>query len=267
MRVSRHPADHPGPAEAGSSLHARRDDVAGVSTFALEGGSSTSSRTPVVFVHGLALSSRYLRPSLIRLGATRRVFAPDLPGVGRSQSSKQPESMADLADGLAEWMRKVGLGRADIVGHSLGCQVVGEFAVRHPDLVRRVVLASPSRDPDHPGVWQSAWRLAVDAPRERLGIIPLAIVDYLRAGPIKMLRILASARREDLMPVLESLEQPTLILYGDRDPLVSRTWVSVYARTLRHGRSASIPGGPHGIPYSRGVDFARSVTTFLDESM
>jgi len=250
-----------------SSLHARRDEVTGVSTFALEGGSSTSSRTPVVVVHGLALSSRYLRPTLTCIGATRRVFAPDLPGVGRSQTSKQPESMADLADGLAEWMRTVGLGRADVVGHSLGCQVVGEFAVRHPDLVRRLVLASPSRDPDHPAVWQSMWRLAVDAPRERLGIIPLAILDYLRAGPIKMLRVLASARREDLVPVLRTIEQPTLILYGDRDPLVARRWVSVYARTVRHGRSASIRGGPHGIPYSRGVDVARSVTNFLDESM
>ncbi|WP_396126895.1 alpha/beta fold hydrolase [Brachybacterium huguangmaarense] len=195
VRGARRPEDLLAGADVSPPLHGRRDEVAGVSTFAVEGGTSAGSRAPVVVVHGLALSSRYLRPTLARLGAMRRVFAPDLPGVGRSQDAKEPATMADLADGLAQWMRQVGLHRADVVGHSLGCHVVGELAVRHPGLVRRVVLASPSRDPAHPAVWQSAWRLAVDAPRERLGILPLAVVDYVRAGPITMLKVLASARR------------------------------------------------------------------------
>src|SRR3546814_11433128 len=81
-------------------------------------------RLPVVLVHGLGMSSRYMAPPAQRLASDFRVFAPDLPGFGDSGKPAHILSVPELADALAEWMRVCGLSPAALVAHSFGCQIV-----------------------------------------------------------------------------------------------------------------------------------------------
>src|SRR3712207_6887962 len=54
------------------------------------------------------------------------VHIPDLPGFGRSTKPPKVLTIPDLADALAAWMAEAGLGRAALVGNSLGCQIRSE---------------------------------------------------------------------------------------------------------------------------------------------
>jgi len=66
---------------------------------------------PVVLVHGLVVSSRYMIPLAERLAERAHVYAPDLPGFGKSYHPDGPLDMAGLADALAGWMRATGIAR------------------------------------------------------------------------------------------------------------------------------------------------------------
>src|SRR3712207_4254294 len=100
----------------------------------------------VVLVHGLGVSSRYMAPTARRLAPSYRVYAPDLPGFGRSAKPPQILTIEELTDALAGWMEAVGIDRAALLGNSLGCQIIVDFALRYPERITRAVLVGPTMD-------------------------------------------------------------------------------------------------------------------------
>lgn len=217
----------------------------------------------VVLVHGLGISSRYMVPMLRRLAGDHHVWAPDLPGIGHSARPPRPLSLAQLADVLVAWMDVVGLDRPALLGHSLGCQVAGHLADRHPRRVSALVLASPSRDPQARWPWQHAWRLIADAPREAPELLPIAVTDYLRAGPRRMWRTLREAMDTDAAARLSRIDHPTLVVRGERDPIVSGQWAVAITRLLHAGTLVTLPGAPHAVNYTTASDLADVVRPFL----
>src|SRR5262245_58847981 len=121
---------------------------------------------PVVVVHGLGVSGRYMVPLMPCLAGEFRTIAPDLPGFGRSDEPREPLGPAALADALAAWMAASGLAEAALLGNSLGCQVIAHLAGRHPERASRVVLVSPTMDPSAPSPVGQVARLLRDVPRE-----------------------------------------------------------------------------------------------------
>src|SRR5438045_2623926 len=81
----------------------------------------TSAEAPnVVLVHGLGVSSRYMVPTAERLARYCSVYAPDLPGFGKSAHPRHVLDIPRMADALDAWMEKVGLGSAAFIRKSLG---------------------------------------------------------------------------------------------------------------------------------------------------
>ncbi len=239
--------------------------VAGPDRSGTVGRDDEGSTLDVVMVHGLGVSNRYLVPALRAFAREHRVFAPDLPGVGRSSRPARDLSMVELADGLCDWMDVVGVGTAVLVGHSLGCQVVTQLAARHPDRVAAVVLTSPAPDPSRGSLPRQAWRLLLDGSRERLGMTLIAATDYPRVGLGGMLRGLrAAARRED-QPHLDAVDHRTLVIRGGRDPLVSAGWAQALADTFPTAAVVTLPDAPHGVPYSAVGPFVGAVHAFVQE--
>src|SRR6266536_2240076 len=102
---------------------------------------------PVLLLHGLVASGRYMEPLARELGRKRKVFVPDLPGFGRSSRPHGWLSVAELAQALVAWMDAVRIRRAHVVGNSFGCQVLAEVACAWPDRVATVVMIGPIGDP------------------------------------------------------------------------------------------------------------------------
>jgi len=95
---------------------------------------------PTVFVHGLFGSIENLGMITRLLKDDFLIYAIDLPNHGRSQHTTET-SLEAMATAVLRWMDSLSLGCVNLVGHSLGGKVCMELALRHPDRVRRLVVA------------------------------------------------------------------------------------------------------------------------------
>ena len=99
-------------------------------------------RAPLVLVHGLSSSHACWSRAVPHLESGRRVLAPDLPGFGGSDPVGEGFDAAEVAGALSAALRELGADHVDLVGHSLGGLVATVLADRHPEQVRRLVLAA-----------------------------------------------------------------------------------------------------------------------------
>jgi pimeloyl-ACP methyl ester carboxylesterase len=223
----------------------------------------TAGGPPVVLVHGLVVSGRYMVPLLEELARSHTVYAPDLPGFGRSEGPVGVLDVAGLADALAAWMREARLIGAALVGNSMGCQVIAELVLRHPDLVERVVLQGPTMDLCARSAPRQMWRLLVDTTREPPSLIAIEGLDLIRAGMVRSWKTFRYALDDPIEERLPKVRVPALIVHGSRDRISPRHWAEEVARLLPDGRLVFLPGTPHAANYSAPVEFARAVRIFL----
>ena len=224
---------------------------------------SARNAPSVVLVHGLVISSRYMVPTAERLAPLCNVYAPDLPGYGRSAKPAKILSLPELADALAGWMQAAGLEKAHLVGNSFGCQIIAEFALRHPARVERLVLQGPTVDPGARSLRQQLVRLARNSLREPRSLGPISTRDYWNAGLRRAWATMKIALRDRIEDKLPRIQAPTLVVRGTRDPLVPHAWAERAARLLPRGTLGEIPGAPHTINYSAPDAFVKLIGPFL----
>jgi pimeloyl-ACP methyl ester carboxylesterase len=97
---------------------------------------------PLILLHGGFGSVEMFGPNVELLAAGRRVIGVDLQSHGRSPAADRPMRFETMADDIAALIRSLGLGRAAIMGFSLGGGVGLRTAIQHPDVVERLVLVS-----------------------------------------------------------------------------------------------------------------------------
>jgi pimeloyl-ACP methyl ester carboxylesterase len=99
--------------------------------------------TPVLFIHGLG-SSGYIewRFNLEATAHRHRVFAPDLPGFGRTEKPRARYGVPYFTRFIERYMDARGLRSAAVVGASLGGRIALELALENPHRVRKLVLVN-----------------------------------------------------------------------------------------------------------------------------
>jgi pimeloyl-ACP methyl ester carboxylesterase len=197
---------------------------------------------PVVLVHGLSMSSWYLAPTARRLAPFCPVYALDLPGFGRSEKPRRVLRMSELADALADWMRAIGLERAVILGHSLGCQVAARFAEHHPEMTLGVILVSPTMDCDASGL-RLFLRAAFNFVYEPLTMVVLVATGVWQGGPWRTWRTFRYALDDHCEASYPLILAPTLVVHGERDPIAPQRWAARVAAMPRHRRPLSLLRG------------------------
>jgi pimeloyl-ACP methyl ester carboxylesterase len=122
---------------AGASVHSRQIDDHRWTY--LEAG-----RGPlIVFVHGFTGSKENWLPVMRLLAKDHHVLAPDLPGWGESERQASGDyGPSAQVERLAAFLRAQPEQPVLLVGHSMGGQIVGLLAARHPELVSRILLMS-----------------------------------------------------------------------------------------------------------------------------
>ena len=249
------------------NLESRWANVGGVEMHALASVDPVpADRPPVVLVHGLVVSSRYMVPTALRLAPRFRVYAPDLPGFGRSAKPEHVLDVPELAGALASWMQAIGLGRAALLGNSFGCQIIAEFALRHPQRMERAVLVGPTVDPKNRSLLAQFGRWLLDATREPLSLGPILVLDCLDAGLRRALRTLGYALRDRIEEKLPRVQVPTLVVRGARDPIVPQRWAEEATRLLPRGRLVVIPGAAHAVNYNSPLELVMVAGPFLQET-
>lgn len=216
----------------------------------------------VVLVHGIGVSSRYMTPLASQLARSFRVYAVDLPGYGRSDDPGKVLPLSELADALAGWLEAMHLGPVRLLANSLGCQVVVDLAVRHPQRVHRVVLQGPTIDP----ALRSIPRLllhGVFSGGERPSLTLVTIRDYAACGLGRVAETFRIAVRDPVERKLPFVKIPALVVRGSRDAVVSQAWAEQVTRLLPQGRLAVIPGASHAMNYTYPLELARVARPFL----
>ena len=96
---------------------------------------------PLILLHG-GVSPDSFGSNLAALAKARQVIAPHLQAHGRTPDTDRPLRTETLGDDVAALIRNLNIGKADVMGYSLGASVALQTAIRHPDVVDRLVLVS-----------------------------------------------------------------------------------------------------------------------------
>ena len=217
---------------------------------------------PAVYIHA-AWGHGSVHPVLT---ANRRWIAPDLQGHGRTPDIDRPLSFEQSADDVAALLRHLEIEQADIFGESFGGVIAMCLALRHPDLVRRLVAygASWNREgyPEHLLGQFIALSAEDDAVRFQRDHFRKVAPDPAR-WPILFDKVHKIAWNGFSRSELQSIEAPVLIAIGDRDWLRLEHVLELF-RLIPNAQLAVIPDAGHFLLYTEPGRLLPVVEAFLD---
>ncbi len=211
----------------------------------------------LLVIPGLATDVSQIEDISRELSKHFRVVAIDNRGVGRSDKPDEPYSVAAMTDDAAGLLGAIGVSSADVLGISLGGRIALELTLRHPELVRRFILASTSARMNYPrGLLWTLSNLLIRVPAVRsIGMkYPQPYFAYVRQRD--------ASRGYDSTDRLKEITKPTLILHGRND----KTAPAYLAEELQRGIAGSslvFFDGGHMFMFSKQKEFAASVAGFL----
>jgi pimeloyl-ACP methyl ester carboxylesterase len=179
---------------------------------------------PVVLLHGSFMTlTNFNWPEMIAaLSKSRQVIAVEMQGHGRTADINRDFSYANLADDVAAMLDYLKIGKADVIGYSMGGGVAMEVAIRHPQKVRKMVsISAVFRDN---GWVQEALDMYPKLTAEAFKGSPIE-ADYKRLSPTpnEFPNFVKRAISMDLKPYdfgaekLKATSAPIFFIHGDAD--------------------------------------------------
>jgi pimeloyl-ACP methyl ester carboxylesterase len=235
---------------------------------------------PVVFLHGFTFDRRLWDPQVTALAPHARAVRYDLRGFG---SSTAPIGPYRHIDDLRELLSRLNLERPVLVGLSLGANIALPYAIKHPETVAGLILASPGL-PGYPWSVQRPVEAVADyamshdveqtkqfwlghptfASLSRYPVARIVVEDMVRdysgwhwrstdlqqSGP-------------DIRGGLPGLHVPTLVISGDLDVAGYREIAAVIATTVPKARLLRYPEGGHVMNLEQPERFSADVLEFV----
>ena len=203
---------------------------------------------PLVLLHGafsaIGTSFGGLIPELAK---TRRVIAFELQAHGHTADIDRPLSLEGMADDVATAIKQLGMEQADILGYSMGAGVALYTAIHHPEVVRKLILASITYTMSgfHPGLMEGMGNMKP----EMMHGSPWH-EEYLRVAPHPedFAKLFAKKTQMDQQTrdlsdeAIRSIKSPTLLIVGDSD-LVRPEHIVEMFRLLGGGVFGDTPAG------------------------
>ena len=234
---------------------------------------------PLVLINGAFMTIEAWGDVLPMLAKSREVIALELQGHGRTADIDRPFSHEQFADDVAALMRHVGVAKADVLGFSLGGEVALQFAIRHPEMTRKLIVVSATYRSDgwYPEV---AATIAKITPESFNGSVIREGYDRVAPDPkafpvlvehIKALEAQPYAWSED---AIRAIPSPTLIVLGDSDGVRLEHAVAMFKLLgggvfgdivgLPKSQLAVLPGTFHFVVMMRSAWLVPMITDFLD---
>jgi pimeloyl-ACP methyl ester carboxylesterase len=206
--------------------------------------------SPLVLLHGGGSTIRTTFGQVLpAFAATRQVIAVETQGHGHTADIDRELTFEQDADDVAELIRQLGIGPVDLFGFSNGGNVALQVGIRHPEIVRKLVVASAffERVGIYPEIRASFAQASVENMPEALRTAYLEVAPDPQNLPIlveKLMRRLTEFR--DWPPeVIASIQAPTLVMLGDADIGPPEHAIRM-TRLLPTAELAIFPGADHG---------------------
>jgi pimeloyl-ACP methyl ester carboxylesterase len=231
-------------------------------------GPKNPGHLPLVLLHGggdtIETSFGHLLPAL---ASDRRTIAFEQQGCGRTADiDDRPFSFEQSADDAIALLKHLDINRADFLGFSNGGTIALQVAIRHPQLVRRLVVitALMKRAWADPQFWESMKTAQPDAMPEELREA------YLKVAPqpesLESFFYKARNRMRDFKDfsdeAIHSINAPTLVVSSDRDVMRPEGAVELF-QLLPHAQLAILPGTEHMAIPSRTSILVPMIERFL----
>ena len=223
---------------------------------------------PLILLHGAYMTAEMMGPLAAGLAEHRRVIVPELQAHGRTGDVDRPLSYEQMADDSAALLRHLEIEQADVAGYSMGGGAGLQLAIRHPELVRRLVVVSAGYRYDA-------------MPAEAIAMFPSITPEMFAGSPMETEYQRLAPRPEDFPVLVEKLKTldttdfawpdedirgiaaPMLIVIGDSDGVRLEHALEMFG--LRGGgvmgdlsgmpesQLAVLPGTSHFIPPGSGM--------------
>lgn len=209
---------------------------------------------PLILLHGGLGAIELFHPIMKDLAAGRQVIAVDLQAHGRTADINRPLSYEAMADDIAGLLKYLQISTADLMGYSVGGGVVQQLAIRHPQLVHKLVVVSAPYK-------HSGWYPEIQYGQAQME----HAAEALKSTPLYDLYVSLAPRKED-WPVLcvklgdflkkdydwskelAAIPMPVLLVAGDADALPPSHLAEFFALLGGGKRDAGWDGA--GLPKS-----------------
>jgi pimeloyl-ACP methyl ester carboxylesterase len=206
---------------------------------------------PLVVLHGAYMTIGTMGEIVPSLAETRQVVAVELQGHGHTADVDRPLTYEQMADDVAALIRHLGTDQTDVFGFSMGGGVALQAAIRHPELVRKLVVASVAYTGD--GMHPELLAMIETITPEVFAGSPIEEA-YLRTAPNPedFPTLVAKLKRLDMEPYawppedIRGIAAPTLYIIADSDIIRLEHAVELF-RLLGGG----VPGDLAGLPKSQ----------------
>jgi pimeloyl-ACP methyl ester carboxylesterase len=240
------------------------------------------SGPPLVLLHGALMTLENFGELLPSLAESRRVIAIEQQAHGRTADIDRPFDYERMADDTAGLLEHLGIEGADVVGYSMGGAIALQLAIRHPELVRKLVVAASAYRPDgmYPDVlenirnlrpedfagspWQEAYARVAPNPDDWPALVAkvIRLVGGFEGWPSEAIR---------------AIEAPALVVVADSDVVRPEHAVELFRLLgggvagdlagLPRSRLAVLPGTTHVSLIERADWLTPMITEFLDAPM
>jgi pimeloyl-ACP methyl ester carboxylesterase len=243
---------------------------------------------PLVLLHGFLCDSRCWRPQLADLSDTFRLIAWDAPGAGSSSDPPDTFTTTDWAQCLAGFLDLLGVEAAQILGLSWGGILAQEFYRSYPDRVLSLVLC------DTYAGWKGS--LPESAYKKRLErcylesllppeeFVPRWVPEFFTEGaphdlkeemsevisefhPVGFRLMAKSSADTDTTHVLENIEVPTLLVWGDDDRRSPMNIAEQFREAIPKAELAIIAGAGHVSNMEQPEKFNAQVRRFCESNL
>jgi pimeloyl-ACP methyl ester carboxylesterase len=270
-----------------------------VNTIELGPRNGDAEAKPLVFVHGLSGSWPNWLEQLPAFAAEHRVITLDLPGFGHSPMPHETISISGYARLLDRLLEQLGVDSAAVVGNSMGGFVGAELAIAFPQRVERLVLVSAAGISTHAPrgsaqavpvlrrlerilMASAAWAASVSDTTMRrarlrdaaLGVVirhpsnlpaALAAEQVRGAGKPGFIQGLEAVIDYEIRERLTEIACPTLIVWGERDRLITVRDADVFAELIPNSRKVVFEDTGHMSMLERPQEFNSLLGAFLAE--
>jgi pimeloyl-ACP methyl ester carboxylesterase len=243
---------------------------------------------PLILIMGLRRNVSWWYQQIPDLSQHFRVIAFDNRGAGRSDKPVMEYSISLFADDTAGLMKALGIQYAHVLGISMGGYIAQELAIRHPEMVRSLILGCTSPGGNR-AVIMSEERMKKFTAND--GLTPEEILrkdmdiyfsdDFIANQPDKVkefieislrhyqppdafLRQFAACQKHDTVDRLHKIKVPVLITAGDDDPLVPSVNSTILKELLGDAELLLYPGRRHCFFIEEGKMFNRIAVQFFN---